>query len=272
MWLLYWIEVHDTYLKNRKFEQLILRRLVNLKSFIGLFSITQALKDHYIESFSVPEEKVFVVPDGADPISTKSSFAPFQKIPGQIDVGYVGSLYRGRGIEVIIKLASALPMFFFHVVGGNEEDVAMWDCDIKGLPNIRFYGYVPHAETAAYLMHCDVLIAPYQKKIYTGGGSHTEQWASPLKVFEYMSSGRPFICSDIPVFREVLRDRENCFLCAPEDVSAWIAALDFIVNNPHEAALIAAKAKDEFLSQYTWAIRAKNMAEIIINSVDHSKA
>ena len=35
------------------------------------------------------------------------------------NIGYVGHLYKGRGIELIIDLAKKLPKFSFQIVGGE---------------------------------------------------------------------------------------------------------------------------------------------------------
>ena len=42
----------------------------------------------------------------------------------------------------------------------------------------------------------DALIAPYQKEIYDNAGNDNSKHISPLKVFEYMASKKPFIVLD----------------------------------------------------------------------------
>ena len=39
-------------------------------------------------------------------------------------IGYVGSLYPGRGIELIIERAGRLPAYEFELIGGSEADLA----------------------------------------------------------------------------------------------------------------------------------------------------
>ena len=42
-------------------------------------------------------------------------------------MGYLGHLYQGRGIELIIKLAKEFPENnFFYIVGGADHHVQVW--------------------------------------------------------------------------------------------------------------------------------------------------
>ena len=57
--------------------------------------------------------------------------------------GYVGHLYEGRGIEVIIELAQRLPDVGFFVVGGTETDIRKYK-RLYDLNNLAFLGFMPH--------------------------------------------------------------------------------------------------------------------------------
>ena len=46
-------------------------------------------------------------------------------------------------------------------------------------------------------------------------GADIGQHTSPLKLFEYLASGRPIVASDLPVFHNILKDRENALLAPP---------------------------------------------------------
>ena len=58
----------------------------------------------------------------------------------------------------------------------------------------------------------DILIAPYQEKVYVHGSTlenfeknalETSKFMSPLKIFEYIATKKPIITSDMPVFKRI---------------------------------------------------------------------
>ena len=131
--------------------------------------------------------------------------------PAQSLIVYVGQLYHGRGIEIVISLAEMLGDYNFLVVGGNEKDVISYSK--KSRANLHFYGFIDHSQIPYILKASDCLLMPYQKIVSVGyAGSDTASWMSPMKMFEFMSSGVPFISSDLPVLREILVHEKNCLL------------------------------------------------------------
>src|SRR5690606_38086332 len=119
-------------------------------------------------------------------------------------VGYIGHLYPGKGGELIVDLSTKMPQVDFHIVGGREQDILR----LKNRPhsdNLYFHGYVPYADTKPYLNAFDIVLAPYSEKVYLAKtNAEIGNWMSPLKLFEYMSAGKPIISSDLNVLREVL--------------------------------------------------------------------
>lgn len=262
-------EVHDSLQHKNRVEPLIFKRLSQLRNFRGLCAITRALQSHYMEQFDVPEARIMVAPDGADPMPDSDSPMLLQSLSSRLNIGYIGSLYKGRGIDLIIQLAAALPQMQFHIVGGNTEEVLYWKGEAAGMNNMTFYGHVSHGQTHHFIPHFDILLAPYQKKITPAGNAQhgIEQWLSPLKIFEYMSSGKPFICSDMPVFREVLEDRVNCLLCPGDDVNAWVDAIQLLAQDDKLSQSIADHAQQDFLRKYTWFTRAQNITQFMTSRI-----
>ncbi len=239
----------------------VFKSLIRSRHFNSLVVISDALKEHLAERFSIPYDRIISAHDGADEFPSDQQPAPFVTGQGKFHAGYIGHLYQGRGIDIIAEMAKELDNVQFHIVGGKKEDIDFWKGALSDLKNIHFYGYVPHHETIAFLQHSDVLLAPYQRKV--GGyneSDNTVQWMSPLKIFEYMSTGIPMICSDLPVLHEILRDQENCFLCVPDDSKDWVEALRTIMGNPEKSSDVARQAKKEFLGKYTWQKRADYIA------------
>ena len=181
----------------------------------------------------------------------------YQKI-----IGYFGQLYRGRGIEVIQELAQLNPSFAFMVYGGNEKEITKYK-NKNNLDNLFFMGHLLPKSTYEVMRAMDVLLMPYQKSVSIGiKGIDTAEWMSPMKMFEYMSTGVPIISSNLPVIREVLKDNENCLLVDPDDFIAWSESLRSIVKDKHLAEKLQNNAYNEYKSKYTWEDRAQKILNL----------
>jgi glycosyltransferase involved in cell wall biosynthesis len=169
-----------------------------------------------------------------------------------------GHLYPGRGADLFLALARSLPEARFAWVGGAPADVDEWRARASalGLANAGFTGFVPNERLPLYLAAADVLLMPYGRNIaISSGGGNSALISSPMKMFEYLAAGRPILASDLPVFREVL-DERNAALCPPEDTSAWAQALRDLLANPKKRAALSLQAKADS-ARYTWVERAR---------------
>ena len=228
------------------------RRMERKGNLKRLVVISQALKELLAPETSVRD--ILVAHDAVDLSDPDSKPRPGFD-PAKFKVGYFGSLYQGRGVEVVIELARRFPELAFHLVGGRESDLARRK--IGSLPeNLVFHGFVPPARVPGMMASCQVLLMPYQRRVTILGEGDTSRWMSPLKMFEYLASGVPLISSDIPVLREVLRPGENALLAPPEDLDAWQRALETLRDRPEFAAGLAARGRQEVAEKYTWAKRA----------------
>lgn len=219
-----------------------------------LVLISSALRDLY--SPEPPSAlDVIVAHDAADdPAADGASVGPPPRVPGRpLRVGHVGHLYPGRGGELLSAVAARLPDVEFHLVGGTAQDIARLRPDAPA--NVVFHGQVPPSAVAAHYAAFDVLVGPYQRRVSVQGGGDTSRWMSPMKLFEYLSWGRPLVFSDLPVLREVL-DGENAMLVPPDDVDAWVHAIARLRDDEVLAARLGTRARADFLADHTWDHRA----------------
>jgi glycosyltransferase involved in cell wall biosynthesis len=172
----------------------------------------------------------------------------------------VGHLYAGRGIELINTMARALPSVAFHLVGGSEEDRGRM-VRLGLSPNVILHGHHPPSQLANFFQKFDAVLAPYQSKVAVAGGGDTSDYMSPLKLFEYMAWGKPILCSDLPVLREVIEHRRNGLLLPPDDPATWVAALNRLIANPAERECLGNNARTDFLTRHTWRQRADRVLD-----------
>jgi len=233
------------------------RRLFRAWTLVRVVVVSKALSDDYRRAF--PEfdgMDVVVAPDGADPPELlPGSVVSLPGRPRALKVGYVGHLYPGRGIDVILDLAARLPGLDFHLVGGRMEDLSYW----KRKPhrsNVYFHGHQSPAAVQSFYRSFDLVLAPYQTRVACAGGiGDIGRWASPMKLFEYMAHGKAIIASELPVLREILIDRVNCLLCPPDDRAAWEKAITELAGDQGLRRSLGEEAQRQLLTWYTWRQR-----------------
>lgn len=240
-----------------------LRRTLERRLLAGrvrrLVVISDALRGRYQAVLPDLRADVLVAHDAADdPLVDGQQTAILGPAGrGVLRIGHVGHLYAGRGGELLIEVARRLPSIELHFVGGTPGDVARLLALAADLPNVHLHGHRPPSELPRWYASFDVLVAPYQRAVAVrGGAGDTSGFMSPMKLFEYLAWGRPIVFSDLPVLREVLEDRRNALLVAPDDVAAWTAAIQLLQDDPELAARIGAAARADFLASYTWDLRA----------------
>jgi len=257
--------IFETHQAPSRLERLVERRLFRRPNFARLVVISEALRDEYRRCHpDLPARRILVAPDAADPPGPVDDDGDVSiRRAGRLQVGYVGHLYPGKGMEMVAALARRLPDVDFHVVGGTETDLARWRAGVNGNgpngSNLVFHGHVSAVRTEAYRRAVDVLLAPYRASVRSAGGrSDIGRWMSPLKIFEYMGSGRAMIVSDLPVLREIVTDGETALLARPDDVDDWVGAVERL-RDPTLRRELADRARAQLVARHTWARRAEDV-------------
>ncbi len=240
--------------------------LVRQRALVRVVTTSHALRDFLIGAWPMllPPSKLVVAPNGVD----LERFCDLPPAPaarvqlrlgreGRPMAGYLGHLYAGRGVELLVELARRRPDVDFLIVGGTSEDVtaARARAAASGAENLTIVGFVANADLPLHMAACDVLLMPHQRRVAgAGGGADIARWTSPLKMFEYLAAGRPILASNLPVLREVL-NTDNAVLLEPDDVDGWIAALDQVLGDPAVAERLADGARRD-AAGFSWRQRA----------------
>ncbi|QIR06506.1 glycosyltransferase family 4 protein [Salinivibrio costicola] len=254
-------ESHAPICVTNKIERWLFSKLIGMPSFKRLVVISGTLKRYYLEKYPNISKEIQVAHDGADPVSDFDQRAKLEGNPGGIKVGYIGHLYRGKGIEVIENICDKVPDDIeFHIVGGTAQDVEYWKSKCNS-SNVFFYGFVPQKDVSSYINALDICLLPNQKVVRTFGskgdiGSNIGEYTSPLKLFDYMSHRKAIISSNHEVLCEVL-NTNNCLLVGADDFDAWVLALERLREEGFRNRLAEQAFRD--FSKYSWKNRAKNI-------------
>ncbi|WP_457570424.1 glycosyltransferase [Desulfovulcanus sp.] len=105
-------------------------------------------------------------------------------------VGYFGLFDERTDQDLLAKIVSKLPEVSFVITGRIEADISR----LTTFPNVYFTGPLPYEELPAMVKGWDVCILPYVRNALT-------ESISPLKLKEYMATGKAVISAPIPEAR-----------------------------------------------------------------------
>lgn len=242
-------------------QRLLLKRLVSHRRLRGLVVISDALRrDLLAEGLAPTTAPVVIAHDAADAPNSVQFERPPRPRP---KIGYVGNLYEGRGIDLILEIASRMPDCDVELVGGNEQDLAKWRARSPA-SNVTFAGFVQPGQLLERYQSFDVLLMPHPRTaVAAATGIDISRWTSPMKMFEYMASGVPVVASDLPVLGEVLTHESNALIAPAGDLEGWERAIRRLIVDSTFAERLARRAHHDLVTMYTWDARAKHIFDAL---------
>jgi glycosyltransferase involved in cell wall biosynthesis len=244
-----------------RMQRLMWHRMTSSRRFVSMVSISDGLRRDLRELGLLPGGDCIIAHDGAE-VPTRPAVRRAVGQPPRI--GYVGSLYKGRGIDLLLEMAGRMPDCQFDLVGGLDKDIAHWRA--SGPPeNVVFHGFHPHGQVDRFYAQFDVVVMPHSRQGVVGaaGVRDISRWTSPMKMFEYMGSGAPLLASDLPVLQEVLRHGENAFIARADDTADWVAKLRTLLSDDDLRHRLARTAQEDLVQRYSWDARARHVFSLL---------
>ena len=127
------------------------------------------------------------------------------------------------------------------------------------LPGIRLAGPVPFSEVPTYLEAADVIAVPQRDTSDTRG-------QVPAKIFDAMALGRPIVATRVSMIPEILEGVGA--LVPPDDVPALAGALARLIDDPGEARVLGARARERCVERYSFAAARRELLPLLKGLVD----
>lgn len=248
-------EMHQLDQKSENFDKKYKKCLIAVsKSRFTkkIICISNTLKKECI-NFGIQNSKIQILHSGFDYSNSESKIIGANLIskisfPNTKPLAvYTGSIAKGKGVEIIQKMSQLSKNFNFLIVGGKKGEISESD-NLKHLPWIQ-PKYIP-----SILNLADFLIIPTTVQKY--------KFHSPLKLFEYLASGKIVVASNIECIREIITHCKNGVLADPQNPASFLEQMRFVSNNPRLAEQIRMNAISS-VKEYSWKKRAQNIIEII---------
>jgi len=249
-------EVHELFHRGTE-RQRNVSRLRQMESRVygeadGVVCMSRRLEGLLREE-GVTHDRVAVIPH-----AVKEEWFDIRRGEGAGFVGYVGSLYPWKGVDVLVSAMRYLPGEKALIVGGGDRLPALKELAARegAGDRVEFTGPVLHAEVPGMLARMKVAVLP-------NVAEEASMMSSPLKMFEYLAAGVPIVAADLPVFREILVHGKNALLFPPGDATALAAAVRRLAEDPGLSRRLGERARRD-AEGFTYARRARRILDFIV--------
>ncbi len=232
----------------------------------GLVFVSQRLREIILGAYPEVKTKNIISPNASDKNiffydeNAKRQAKLALSLEDQTVCGFIGCFALWHGVHHFMeKMAPRLklhPTLTLLLIGDGET-----------LPSIKkimeshnlekqvvLTGNVPHGEIINYVRAMDFSVLP-----------STNEYGSPMKMFELMGAGVPLVAADFPPVVEILEDEKDGWLFPQGNFDACIDLLIDIHNNPEKIKRAATLAEDKIHKQHQWRHNASDLDALFNN-------
>lgn len=202
---------------------------------------------------NLTETEIKVVSNGVDTNKFKPSLYS-KKLRRKLGVRedetlitFLGSFRKWHGVHHIPKIADKIDGKFlligdgemFNQVKDNKKD------------NMILTGSIPHKKVPKYLASSDILIAPFDANYF----KEREFWWCPIKLFEYMASGKPIVSFNYKEIRKITGQPN--LLAKTGNLNEFKNKLKTLKNSKNKRENIGKKLRKKAEKKYDWNKKAQ---------------
>ena len=227
--------------------------------------VTGVLRDLLIEQ-GVERERLHVTPNGVhleaydygDRRETRGRASRALGIgpDEELVIGFVGYYRDWHRLDVVLRALAEPDLRAAHFVlvgeGPARESLEAEAARLGLRERVHFAGPRAHADVPRLLTAFDVAVVPA-----------INEYASPLKLHEYMAASLPIVAPDQPNIREVMEHDEHGLLVPAGEADAMAGALLALARDRALRARLGASARRRVLElDLTWAANARRVADV----------
>lgn len=187
-------------------------------------------------------------------IRNATEFDHFAKTPvdiykdqlGRRVIGYYGAIADWFDVDLMAQVAQAFPECAVVLIGADTIGAQK---KLAGCKNVSFLGEIPYKELPRYAHAFDVCLLPFKVIPLTLA-------TNPVKVYEYLSMGKPVVSTGLPEVREM-----GSVCAVGNDASEFVSLVRKCLDLPGDAS-----ERQAFAKAQTWAHRATALIDV---SEDH---
>lgn len=183
-----------------------------------ILPVTNVLAD-YVRNYGITDEHIEVIQNGIDPQRffnrpTTNEAKVALGIENKLVLGFIGFMHNWHGLSNVIDILTHQKMNNVHLlfIGDGPAKKSLTDLvEQKNLQSrVTFTGTIERDDVKNYISAFDIALQP-----------DVTDYASPLKLFEYMHLGKAIVAPDGNNIKEILTDGEDAILFKAGNMDAF---------------------------------------------------
>lgn len=222
--------------------------------------VTQVLANRVLKVRS-PKKGIMVIPNGIDPDKfddkdNKEQAKSRLGLEDKLVLGFTGFVREWHGLDRVVDLLARHKNDRLHLLfvgeGPARKQLENQARELNVIEQITFTGLVQRESVAKFLAAFDIALQP-----------DVVEYASPLKLFEYLALGQAIVAPDTPNIREILEDNINALLFDIDNKNAFSNAIERLCNDEVLRMRLGDSAKSLIEErQYRWVNNAEKVVAL----------
>jgi glycosyltransferase involved in cell wall biosynthesis len=232
--------------------------------------VTPAFKEHLIDRWRVPAEKISVVENGVEtelftpaPPAANQALRQQLSAEGKVLACYIGTIGNAHGLETLLEAAAQLQhqnsnVLFLLVGEGAEKEHIKALAQSRGLANVHFLDQQPREKIPALISASDACLVLLKK-------TDVFKTVIPTKMLEFMSCARPVIVGVDGQARQIVEESGAGLAIAPEDAEALVRAVNDLAANRELGTAMGLKGREYIRQHFSRDATATKYLEVLQN-------
>ena len=244
---------------------------LNFKNAKKLIAVSNSVKKGLINQYNINSNKITVIENGANTELFKPMPKKYEMLKEHDSklndsfnyIGFIGSFTKWHGLESLVKSIPYVikenkrTRFIFVGDGPNKNHIKELVDTLKIKKYVIFTGQIPYSDVPDYINLFDVGVILKIKNVP----------GSPLKLWEYLSSGKPVIASKTEDFKIIQKNKLG-ILVDPNNPKEIANAIINLLENDDLRCEMGKEAINYVKNSHTWKYVSDELDElfkIVIN-------
>lgn len=179
------------------------------------------------------------------------------KLGSKIVCGFIGCFAPWHGIDTFMSVIAPqlkhYPDLTLLLVGDGKtlKSIRQIQDNYQLGNQVIITGNIPHEEIINYIHAMDFSVLP-----------SSNEYGSPMKIFELMGAGIPLLAANYPPIAEIIEDNKDGWLFPINDIDTCIEKLFSLYQQPEQVNSAALLAEKKIHNHYQWANNAEDLEQL----------